>query len=99
MSMWAYFPGYDTPLAVSVRGLSEDFDIGVATVDLPGESPETGRTRSAGRDFRQLGGFDRLPDGSRGDPGAGSIEPTLNGSRSQSETTRKAWSRSSDAES
>lgn len=38
-SMWAYFPGYETPLAVQVRGLSEDFDLGLASVELPQNHP------------------------------------------------------------
>src|SRR6267154_2421117 len=38
-SMWAYFPGYETPLPVRVGGLSEDFDLGLASVDLPQSRP------------------------------------------------------------
>jgi len=38
-SMWAYFPGYETPMPVQVRGLSEDFDLGLASVDLPQRRP------------------------------------------------------------
>jgi DNA-binding response OmpR family regulator len=38
-SMWAYFPGYETPMALHVRGLSEDFDLGLASVDLPQSRP------------------------------------------------------------
>jgi DNA-binding response OmpR family regulator len=38
-SMWAYFPGYETPMPLHVRGLSEDFDLGLATVDLPQSRP------------------------------------------------------------
>jgi S1-C subfamily serine protease len=34
-SMWAYFPGSETPLLLHVRGLSDDFDLGLASVDLP----------------------------------------------------------------
>lgn len=38
-SMWAYFPDHETPLAMRVRSLSEDFDLGLASVDLPAEHP------------------------------------------------------------
>ena len=40
VSMWAYFPGYQNPLPMRVRGLSEDFDLGVASVDLPASHPK-----------------------------------------------------------
>ena len=39
VSMWAYFPGNETPLPMRVRSLSEDFDLGVASVDLPESHP------------------------------------------------------------
>jgi DNA-binding response OmpR family regulator/S1-C subfamily serine protease len=39
VSMWAYFPGNETPLLMRVRSLSEDFDLGVASVDLPDSHP------------------------------------------------------------
>ncbi len=39
VSMWAYFPGNETPLLMRVRSLSEDFDLGVASVDLPESHP------------------------------------------------------------
>ena len=39
VSMWAYFPGSETPLLMRVRSLSEDFDLGVASVDLPENHP------------------------------------------------------------
>ena len=39
VSMWAYFPGNETPLLMHVRSLSEDFDLGVASVDLPESHP------------------------------------------------------------
>lgn len=39
VSMWAYFPGNETPLPMRVRGLSEDFDLGLASVDLPESHP------------------------------------------------------------
>jgi len=38
-SIWAYFPGYDTPLALHVQHVSEDFDLGLAAVDLPANAP------------------------------------------------------------
>jgi len=38
-SIWAYFPGYETPMPLRVRGLSEDFDLGLASVDLPQSRP------------------------------------------------------------
>jgi DNA-binding response OmpR family regulator len=38
-SMWAYFPGYETPMPLHVHGLSEDFDLGLASVDLPQSRP------------------------------------------------------------
>jgi DNA-binding response OmpR family regulator len=38
-SIWAYFPGYETPMPLHVRGLSEDFDLGLASVDLPQSRP------------------------------------------------------------
>jgi serine protease Do len=37
--MWAYFPGNETPLPVRVRGLNDDFDLGLASVDLPESHP------------------------------------------------------------
>jgi S1-C subfamily serine protease len=40
-SIWAYFPGYETAMPVHVRGLSEDFDLGLATVDLPQSRPRS----------------------------------------------------------
>ena len=40
VSMWAYFPGNETPLAMRVRGLNEDFDLGLASVDLPENHPK-----------------------------------------------------------
>jgi S1-C subfamily serine protease len=39
VSMSAYFPGSATPLPVRARGLSEDFDLGLASVDLPESHP------------------------------------------------------------
>src|SRR5215472_1753356 len=39
VSMWAYFPGSETGMPVHVQGLSEDFDLGLASVDLPGSRP------------------------------------------------------------
>jgi DNA-binding response OmpR family regulator/S1-C subfamily serine protease len=39
VSMWAYFPGYEIPLPVRVRGWSDDFDLGLASVDLPESHP------------------------------------------------------------
>jgi DNA-binding response OmpR family regulator/S1-C subfamily serine protease len=39
VSMWAYFPGNETPLPMRVRSLSEDFDLGLASVDLPESHP------------------------------------------------------------
>jgi S1-C subfamily serine protease/DNA-binding NarL/FixJ family response regulator len=38
-SMWAYFPEYGTPMPLHVQGLSEDFDLGLASVDLPQSRP------------------------------------------------------------
>ncbi len=38
-SMWAYFPGYEAPMPMRVSALSEDFDLGLATVDLPQSRP------------------------------------------------------------
>jgi len=38
-SMWAYFPGYETPMPVQAQGVSEDFDLGLASVDpTPGDA-------------------------------------------------------------
>jgi S1-C subfamily serine protease len=37
--MWAYFPGYDTPMPMHVTRLSEDFDLGLAEVNLPQSHP------------------------------------------------------------
>jgi S1-C subfamily serine protease len=37
--MWAYFPGYEAPMPLQVRGLSEDIDLGLASVDLPQSRP------------------------------------------------------------
>jgi DNA-binding response OmpR family regulator len=39
VSMSAYFPGNETALLMRVRSLSEDFDLGVASVDLPENHP------------------------------------------------------------
>ena len=39
LSLWAYFPGSETPLPMRVQGLSEDVDLGLATVDLPASHP------------------------------------------------------------
>jgi serine protease Do len=39
-AMWAYFPGNETPLAMRVRSLSEDFDLGLASVNLPAKHPK-----------------------------------------------------------
>jgi S1-C subfamily serine protease len=39
VSMWAYFPGNPTPLLMHTQGLSEDFDLGLASVDLPASHP------------------------------------------------------------
>jgi DNA-binding response OmpR family regulator len=38
-SMWAYFPGNETPLILHVQGVTEDFDLGLASVDLPENHP------------------------------------------------------------
>ncbi len=39
LSLWAYFPGSETPLPMRVQGLSEDVDLGLATVALPESHP------------------------------------------------------------
>jgi serine protease Do len=39
VSMWAYFPGYEKPMLVRVEGVSENFDLGLASVDLPESHP------------------------------------------------------------
>ena len=39
VSMSAYFPGSETPLVVRIQSLSDDFDLGVAAVDLPVSHP------------------------------------------------------------
>ena len=39
VSMWAYFPGNETGMPLRVQGLSEDFDLGLASVDLPESHP------------------------------------------------------------
>ena len=39
VSMMAYFPGNETPMPLSVQGFSEDFDLGLAAVDLPASHP------------------------------------------------------------
>jgi len=38
-SLWAYFPGYQTPLTMRVQHVSEDFDLGLASVELPANPP------------------------------------------------------------
>jgi DNA-binding response OmpR family regulator len=38
-SVWAYFPGSETPLPLHVQGFSEDSDLGMASVDLPASHP------------------------------------------------------------
>ena len=40
VSMWAYFPGYETGMPLHVQGTSEDFDLGLASVDLPENHPK-----------------------------------------------------------
>jgi DNA-binding response OmpR family regulator len=40
LSLQAYFPGSDAPLPVRVEGLSEDFDLGLASVKLPKNHPK-----------------------------------------------------------
>lgn len=39
VSMWAFFPGEETPLPLRVEHLSEDFDLGLASADLPPGHP------------------------------------------------------------
>jgi DNA-binding response OmpR family regulator len=39
VSMWAFFPGNETPLALRVQSLSEESDLGLASVDLPDNHP------------------------------------------------------------
>jgi DNA-binding response OmpR family regulator len=39
VSMWAYFPGNETPMPLRVQRLSEEFDLGLAAVDLPESHP------------------------------------------------------------
>jgi DNA-binding response OmpR family regulator/S1-C subfamily serine protease len=39
VSMYAYFPGNETPLAMRVERVNEDFDLGLASVDLPANHP------------------------------------------------------------
>jgi S1-C subfamily serine protease len=39
LSLQAYFPGMQGPLPVRVEGLSEDFDLGLASVKLPNKHP------------------------------------------------------------
>lgn len=39
-SMWAYFPGSETPLPMHVHSLNEEFDLGLASVDLPAKHPK-----------------------------------------------------------
>jgi DNA-binding response OmpR family regulator len=39
VSMWAFFPGSETPLALRVQSLSEEADLGLASVDLPANPP------------------------------------------------------------
>jgi DNA-binding response OmpR family regulator len=39
VSMRAYFPGNPTPMPLRVQGVSEDFDLGVASADLPESHP------------------------------------------------------------
>jgi DNA-binding response OmpR family regulator len=40
LSLRAYFPGSEAPLSVRVEGLSEDFDLGLASVTLPKNHPK-----------------------------------------------------------
>jgi S1-C subfamily serine protease/CheY-like chemotaxis protein len=39
VSMWAYFPGNAAPLPLHVERVNEDFDLGLASVDLPQSHP------------------------------------------------------------
>jgi DNA-binding response OmpR family regulator len=38
-SLWAYFPGYQAPMALHVQRVVEDFDLGLASVELPQNPP------------------------------------------------------------
>ncbi|HWM66527.1 MAG TPA: trypsin-like peptidase domain-containing protein [Steroidobacteraceae bacterium] len=38
-SIWAYFPGYQAPMALHVQRVVEDFDLGLASVELPQNPP------------------------------------------------------------
>jgi DNA-binding response OmpR family regulator len=40
LSLRAYFPGQEAPLSVRVEGLSEDFDLGFGSVNLPKNHPK-----------------------------------------------------------
>ena len=40
LTMRAYFPGSETSLPVHVQGLSEEFDLGLASVELPDSHPK-----------------------------------------------------------
>jgi serine protease Do len=40
VSMQAYFPGNETPMPVHVQSVSEDSDLGLASVDLPANHPK-----------------------------------------------------------
>jgi DNA-binding response OmpR family regulator len=40
LSMRAYFPGRETPMPLRIRALSEDVDLGLASVDLPASHPK-----------------------------------------------------------
>lgn len=39
LSMQAYFPGNQTPMPLHVQSVSKDFDLGLASVDLPASHP------------------------------------------------------------
>jgi DNA-binding response OmpR family regulator len=39
LSLWAYFPGNESPLPMHVQAVNEDADLGLATVDLPASHP------------------------------------------------------------
>ena len=90
LSMRAYFPGNETPMPLRVQSLSEDVDLGLASVDLPESHPRPvtidQQAAISGSPVVLIGW---TSDGSRRDSWHVSTRLRSNGSHGQQETTRR----------
>ena len=66
LSLWAYFPGNETPLSMHVQGLSDAADLGLAKVDLPESHPQPVIIDQQAAIFGQRGRLDWLSHGNQG---------------------------------